>query len=51
MSSKGRVRHRRWALETLIVIEYIVEFLGFNWGFTYIAAMTVISLFPAFFIQ
>jgi sugar phosphate permease len=30
---------------------YIVEFLGFNWGFTYIAAMTVISLFPAFFIQ
>jgi len=30
---------------------YIVEFLGFNWGFTYIAAMTVVSLFPAFFIQ
>lgn len=30
---------------------YIVEFYGFNWGFTYIAAMTVVSLFPAFFIQ
>jgi MFS family permease len=30
---------------------YIVEFLGFNWGFTFIAAMTVVSLFPAFFIQ
>ena len=30
---------------------YIVEFFGFNWGFTYIAAMTVVSLVPAFFIQ
>ena len=30
---------------------YIVEFYGFNWGFTYIAAMTVVSLVPAFFIQ
>jgi len=33
------------------IFGYIVEFLGFNWGFTYIAAMTVVSLFPAFFIQ
>ncbi len=30
---------------------YIVEFLGFNWGFTYIAAITVVSMFPAFFIN
>ena len=33
------------------IFGYIVEFLGFNWGFTYIAAVTVVSLFPAFFIQ
>ena len=33
------------------IFGYIVEFYGFNWGFTYIAAMTVVSLFPAFFIQ
>jgi len=34
-----------------VIFGYIVEFYGFNWGFTYIAAMTVVSLFPAFFIQ
>ena len=33
------------------IFGYIVEFYSFNWGFTYIAAMTVVSLFPAFFIQ
>ena len=33
------------------IFGYIVEFYGFNWGFTYIAAMTLISLVPAFFIQ
>jgi sugar phosphate permease len=33
------------------IFGYIVEFFGFNWGFTYIAAVTVVSLFPAFFIQ
>lgn len=34
-----------------VIFGYIVEFYGFNWGFTYIAAMTVVSLVPAFFIQ
>jgi sugar phosphate permease len=33
------------------IFGYIVEFYGFNWGFTYIAAITVVSLFPALFIQ
>ncbi len=33
------------------IFGYIVQFLGFNWGFTYIAAVTVVSLFPALFIQ
>jgi len=33
------------------IFGYIVEFYGFNWGFTYIAAMTVVSMVPAFFIQ
>lgn len=33
------------------IFGYIVEFYSFNWGFTYIAAMTLISLVPAFFIQ
>jgi MFS family permease len=33
------------------IFGYIVEFYGFNWGFTYITAMTLFSLFPAFFIQ
>jgi FSR family fosmidomycin resistance protein-like MFS transporter len=34
-----------------IIFGYIVEFFGFNLGFTYIAAVTGISLLPAFFIQ
>jgi sugar phosphate permease len=34
-----------------VIFGYIVEFYGFNWGFTYIAAMTFVSLVPAFFIQ
>jgi sugar phosphate permease len=33
------------------IFGYIVEFYGFNWGFTYISAMTVVSLLPAFFIR
>ncbi|MEE8354616.1 MAG: MFS transporter [Candidatus Bathyarchaeia archaeon] len=33
------------------IFGYIVEFYSFNWGFTYIAAMTLVSLVPAFFIQ
>lgn len=33
------------------IFGYIVEFYGFNWGFTYIAAVTGISMIPAFFIQ
>jgi FSR family fosmidomycin resistance protein-like MFS transporter len=34
-----------------IIFGYIIEFYGFNWGFTYIAAVTGISLLPAFFIH
>lgn len=34
-----------------IIFGYIIELYGFNWGFTYIAAVTGISLLPAFFIQ
>jgi len=34
-----------------ILFGYIVELYGFNWGFTYIAAVTGVSLLPAFFIQ
>ena len=33
------------------IFGYIVEFYSFNWGFTYIAAMTLISLLPAFYIR
>jgi len=33
------------------IFGYIVQFYSFNWGFTYIAAMTLVSLIPAFFIQ
>jgi FSR family fosmidomycin resistance protein-like MFS transporter len=33
------------------IFGFIVEFLGFNWGFTYIAAVTGISMLPALFIQ
>ncbi len=34
-----------------ILFGYIIEFFGFTWGFTYIAAVTGISLVPALFIQ
>ncbi len=34
-----------------ILFGYIVDFFGFDWGFTYIAAITGVSLIPAFFIQ
>ncbi len=34
-----------------ILFGYIIEFYGFNWGFTYIAAVTGVSLLPAFFIK
>ncbi|MGD2142052.1 MAG: MFS transporter [Candidatus Bathyarchaeota archaeon] len=34
-----------------IIFGYVVEFYGFNLGFTYIAAVTLVSLIPAFFIQ
>ena len=34
-----------------ILFGYIVEFYGFHWGFTYIAAVTGVSLIPALFIQ
>jgi sugar phosphate permease len=34
-----------------ILFGYIIEFYGFNWGFTYIAAVTGMSLLPAFFIK
>lgn len=34
-----------------IIFGYIVDFFGFNWGFMYIAAITAISIVPAFFVQ
>jgi MFS family permease len=34
-----------------IIFGYIIELYGFHWGFTYIAAVTGISLLPALFIQ
>ncbi len=34
-----------------IIFGYVIELYGFNWGFTYIAVVTVVSLLPAFFIQ
>ncbi|MCW4050764.1 MAG: MFS transporter [Candidatus Bathyarchaeota archaeon] len=34
-----------------VIFGYIIEFYGFNWGFTYIAAVSVISLLPALFIE
>jgi len=34
-----------------VLFGYIIELYGFNWGFTYIAVVTGISLLPAFFIQ
>jgi sugar phosphate permease len=33
------------------IFGYIVQFYSFNWGFTYIAAMTLISLLPALYIR
>ena len=33
------------------IFGYIVEIYGFNMGFTYITAVSVISLLPALFIQ
>jgi FSR family fosmidomycin resistance protein-like MFS transporter len=34
-----------------IIFGYIIELYGFNWGFTYIAVITGVSLLPAFFIR
>lgn len=34
-----------------VLFGYIIELYGFNWGFTYIAAVTGMSLLPAFFIK
>ncbi len=34
-----------------VIFGYIIEWYGFNWGFTYIAAVTVISILPALFIR
>jgi sugar phosphate permease len=34
-----------------IIFGYVIELYGFNWGFTYIAAVTGVSLLPAFYIQ
>jgi sugar phosphate permease len=34
-----------------IIFAYVVETLGFNYGFTYIAAVTGISILPALFIR
>jgi MFS family permease len=33
-----------------VLFGYIVEIYGFGWGFTYIAAVTLVSMVPAFFI-
>ena len=33
------------------IFGYIVEFHGFNWGFSYISAVTLVSLLPALFIK
>ena len=34
-----------------IIFGYIIEIYGFNWGFTYIAAVTMVSILPALFIR
>jgi MFS family permease len=34
-----------------IIFGYIVDFFGFNFGFMYIAAITAVSIVPAFFVQ
>ena len=33
-----------------VIFGYIIELFGFGWGFTYISAVTLVSLVPAFFI-
>jgi len=34
-----------------VIFAYIVELMGFNYGFTYIAAVTAVSIVPALFIR
>jgi sugar phosphate permease len=34
-----------------IIFGYIIELLGFHWGFTYISIITMISLLPVFLIK
>jgi sugar phosphate permease len=34
-----------------VLFGYIVELFGFGWGFTYIAAVTLVSMLPALFIS
>ena len=34
-----------------VIFGYIIELYGFNWGFTYIAAVTAVSIIPALFIS
>ena len=34
-----------------VIFTYVVEVLGFNYGFTYIAAVTAVSIIPALFIK
>ncbi len=34
-----------------VIFGYIIEWYGFNWGFTYIAAVTMVSILPALFIR
>lgn len=33
------------------IFGYVIEIFGFSWGFTYIAAITAISILPGFFIS
>ncbi|MCW3978402.1 MAG: hypothetical protein NWF12_01515, partial [Candidatus Bathyarchaeota archaeon] len=34
-----------------VIFAYVVEALGFDYGFTYIAAVTAVSIVPALFIR
>jgi len=34
-----------------IIFGYIVEIFGFSWGFTYVSAVTVVSILPGLFIR
>jgi len=34
-----------------MIFGYIIEWYGFNWGFTYIAVVTMVSILPALFIR